>query len=110
MTPSGRAFVAGNIEYRQNAGLDFNQDGRITSGEATSAVASRLYGGVSAVQQALIDAGVVPVGQQARFVDGQFGANTSAAIARFQAQQGITATGLLDDATGTSIVRAGRYS
>ncbi|MFK8014795.1 MAG: LysM peptidoglycan-binding domain-containing protein [Gammaproteobacteria bacterium] len=103
VTPSGRAFVRGNIEYTQNAGLDFNNDGRITSGEATSAVASRLYGGVTSVQQQLVDVGAVPASQAARFADGQFGPNTSAALGRFQGAVGLPQTGLLDDATGRAL-------
>lgn len=103
VTPSGRAFVQGNIEYTQNAGLDFNRDGRITSGEATSAVASRLYGGVRAVQQQLVDVGAVPASQQAGFADGQFGPLTSGALARFQSAEGLPPTGLLDDATGRAL-------
>jgi spore coat assembly protein SafA len=103
VTPSGRSFTRGNIEYTQNSGLDFNRDGRITSGEATSAVASRLYGGVSNVQQQLVDVGAVPASQEARFVDGQFGPNTSAAVARFQGAAGLPQTGLLDDATGRAL-------
>ncbi|NYZ64175.1 peptidoglycan-binding protein [Luteimonas deserti] len=102
-TPAGRDFVRGNIEYTQNAGLDFNRDGRITSGEATQAVASRLYGGVGAVQQRLLDVDAVPQAQRAGFVDAEFGPNTSGAIRAFQAANGLPPTGLLDDATGRSL-------
>jgi len=98
-------FVAGHRNYEQNKGLDFNHDGRVTSGEAASAVTSRLYGGVSAVQRQLVAAGAVPSAQQAGFVDGSFGPQTSAAIARFQQQQGLNATGLLDDATGRALFK-----
>ncbi|MFK7995026.1 MAG: LysM peptidoglycan-binding domain-containing protein [Granulosicoccus sp.] len=103
VTPSGTAFAGNNQTYRQNAGLDLNRDGRITSGEATALVASRLYGGVGSVQQQLINSGVVPVNQQNGFVDNQFGPNTSQALARFQQQAGLPATGLLDDATGRAL-------
>lgn len=37
-------FVNGHQNYNQNAALDINNDGRITSGEAASEVVSRLYG------------------------------------------------------------------
>ncbi|MGY6518281.1 MAG: peptidoglycan-binding protein [Lysobacteraceae bacterium] len=102
-TPAGREFVRGNIEYTQNAGLDFDNDGRITAGEATQAVAARLYGGVGAVQRQLVEAGAVPAEQRAGFVDNQFGPLTSQAVARFQAAEGLPATGLLDDATGRAL-------
>ncbi len=102
-TPSGRDFVAGNVEYTQNSGLDFNRDGRITAGEATQAVAARLYGGVSAVQQRLVDAGAVPDAQRQGFVDGEFGRNTASAVAAFQQANGLPASGLLDAATGAAL-------
>jgi len=57
-------FVRGHINYTQNAPLDINGDGRITSGEASSEVVSRLYGGVADVQRQLVNAGAVPAGQQ----------------------------------------------
>jgi len=44
-------FVDGHQNYSQNAPLDINNDGRITSGEAATGVLSHLYGDVSAVQQ-----------------------------------------------------------
>lgn len=102
-TPSGRDFAVGNVEYTQNAGLDFDRDGRITAGEATQAVAARLYGGVSDVQQRLVDAGAVPDAQRAGFVDGEFGRGTAAAVATFQAANGLPASGLLDAATGAAL-------
>ena len=93
-------FVRGRAAYSSNAPLDFNNDGRITSGEASSAVVSRLYGGVSQVQQQLLAAGVVPASQQHNFADGRFGPDTQTAITRFQTQNNLAATGYLDDATG----------
>ncbi len=102
-TPAGNQFVRGTPEYSWNAALDLNGDGRITAGEATAPVAARLYGGVAAVQQQLIGAGVVPSAQQPGFVDGAFGPNTAAAISRFQAESGLSQTGLLDDATGRAL-------
>jgi spore coat assembly protein SafA len=96
-------FVQGHRNYTQNSGLDFNNDGRVTSGEASSAVTLRLYGGVSAVQRQLVSAGAVPPSQQGGFVDGRFGPRTADAIRSFQAAQGLTATGYLDDATGQAL-------
>lgn len=40
--PGQDLFVQGSREYPQNAGLDFNHDGRITSDEATTAVRRRM--------------------------------------------------------------------
>jgi len=44
-TASGIAFVRGTEVYARNAGLDLNRDGKITAGEATALVASRLNAG-----------------------------------------------------------------
>lgn len=106
-TPAGRDFVQGNVEYTQNAGLDFDRDGRITAGEATQAVAARLYGGVGAVQQRLVDAGAVPEAQRDGFVDGEFGRLTSGAVRTFQDSNGLPQTGLLDAATGDALFGTG---
>lgn len=40
--PGQDLFVQGSREYPQNAGLDLNRDGRITSDEATAAVRARM--------------------------------------------------------------------
>jgi murein DD-endopeptidase MepM/ murein hydrolase activator NlpD len=96
-------FVQGHRNYAANSGLDFNRDGRVSSGEAASAITSRLYGGVRAVQSQLVDVGAVPANQVAGFVDGRFGPQTSAALARFQATQELPTTGLLDGATGIAL-------
>lgn len=96
--PKDVLFRRGTSAYSQNSALDFNKNGEITSGEATSAVASRMFGGVRAVQQRLKDLGFDPHG-----VDGQFGANTSRAIADFQRSRRLPATGLLDEATGKAL-------
>lgn len=96
-------FRQGTVAYTQNSGLDFNRDGQITSGEATSAVASRLFGGVTRVQQRLVDLGFVPQAQRDNFVDGDFGPNTSNALADFQRSVNLPATGLMNDATGRAL-------
>lgn len=102
-TARGVEFANGTAEYRDNKGLDFDRDGRITTGEATQAVAARLYGGTTAVQQTLVDAGAVPADQVAGFADGKFGPKTAAAIERLQAANGLPQTGVLDDATGVAL-------
>ncbi|MCD9185730.1 MAG: peptidoglycan-binding protein [Pyrinomonadaceae bacterium] len=95
-------FTRGTRAYEQNP-LDWNQDGRITAGEAITPVAARMYGGIRAVQQRLVDAGVVPANQQANFADGQWGRNTAAAVRRFQEANNLPATGLMDDRTGRAL-------
>ena len=98
--PTTTLFSSGTAAYSQNRGLDFNADGRITSGEATSAVASRLFGGVESVQERLVQVGAA---SGANFADGSFGPQTSAAIRRFQQDKGLPATGLLDERTGRAL-------
>jgi murein DD-endopeptidase MepM/ murein hydrolase activator NlpD len=98
--PNTTLFSSGTVAYSQNRGLDFNADGRITSGEATSAVASRMFGGVEAVQERLVQVGAA---SGATFADGNFGPQTSAAIRRFQQDKGLPVTGLLDERTGRAL-------
>jgi peptidoglycan hydrolase-like protein with peptidoglycan-binding domain len=92
-------FTRGTRAYEQNP-LDWNNDGRITAGEAVTPVAARMFGGVRAVQQKLVDAGFVPENEQRGFADGSWGRNTAAAVSRFQMANNLPATGLLDDQTG----------
>ncbi len=54
---------------------------------------------VTAVQQALIRAGVPPAGG----ADGIFGAGTAAAVKAFQRAKGLTATGVVDAATSRAL-------
>ncbi|HVE56081.1 MAG TPA: peptidoglycan-binding protein [Pyrinomonadaceae bacterium] len=92
-------FTRGTRAYEQNP-LDWNNDGQITAGEAVTPVAARMFGGVRAIQQKLVDAGFVPENQQRGFSDGAWGGNTAAAVRRFQEANNLPATGLLDDQTG----------
>ncbi len=92
-------FTRGTRAYEQNP-LDWNNDGQITAGEAVTPVAARMYGGVRAIQQKLVDAGFVPENQQRGFADGAWGRNTAAALRRFQEANNLPATGLMDDQTG----------
>ncbi len=92
-------FRRGTDAYRLNP-LDWNNDGQITAGEAVTPVAARMFGGVRAVQQRLLDAGFVPEDQQRNFADGVWGRNTAAAVRRFQEANNLPPTGLLDDRTG----------
>lgn len=98
--PNDVLFRQGSAAYRSNAPLDFNRDGNITAGEAVNPVAARMYGGVKAVQQKLLDGGFVPEAQKKDFADGTWGPNTSAALGRFQKANGLPETGLMDDVTG----------
>jgi len=54
---------------------------------------------VRAMQQALLDAGIVFLGG----ADGQFGARTAGAIMDFQRREGLPVTGKIDDATATKL-------
>lgn len=96
-------FVQGTNAYRSNSPLDYNRDGRVTSGEATSQVAARLFGGVNAVQQQLLERGAVPSQLRAGFVDSRLGPQTTAAIVRFQQTYDLSPSGFLDDATGRAL-------
>ena len=96
-------FVRGRSAYQSNSPLDYNNDGRVTSGEATSQVAARMFGGVSAIQQQLIVQGAVASQLQAGFVDGRLGPQTTAAIVRFQNANALEPTGFINDATGRAL-------
>ncbi len=95
-------FTRGTRAYEQNP-LDWNRDGQITAGEAVTPVAARMYGGVTRVQQRLVDLGFVPENQRQGFADGRWGPNTAAAVARFQRANNLPANGLLDDRTGRAL-------
>ncbi|HEX8455934.1 MAG TPA: peptidoglycan-binding protein [Pyrinomonadaceae bacterium] len=84
--------------YNANAPLDWNRDGQITAAEATNPVAFRLFGGVTKVQERLRE-----LGHYDRTPDGRYGPRTRAAIEQFQREQGLTATGLMDEATGRAL-------
>lgn len=94
-------FRRGAPAYNGNKGLDFNRNGQITAGEATSAVAAKMFGGTQRVQQKLKSLGFDPKG-----VDGVFGANTSRAVAAFQHSRKLPATGLLNERTGLALMNA----
>src|SRR5207302_1611909 len=66
----------------------------IARGEATLARGAR-GPAVKAVQQALVDLGVPVAGG----ADGSFGNGTSSAVALFQRQKGLAASGVVDQAT-----------
>lgn len=99
--PNDVLFRSGTAAYNGNKNLDFNRNGEITSGEATSAVAANMFGGVRRVQQKLVDLGFDPKG-----VDGVFGPNTSRAIAAFQKSRDLPQTGLMNERTGLALINA----
>jgi len=101
--PNDVLFRRGTTAYSQNSGLDFNRNGQITSGEATSAVAAKMFGGTRKVQQKLTNLGFDPKG-----VDGAFGPNTSKALAAFQRSRELPVTGLLNERTGLALMNAKR--
>jgi peptidoglycan hydrolase-like protein with peptidoglycan-binding domain len=103
--PDAVLFKAGTAAYKLNP-LDWNEDGVITAREATTIVAARMFGGVRAVQQRLLDAGAVPAAIKAGFADGRWGSNTTKAVAAFQKKNGLEETGLMDEATGRALLPA----
>ncbi len=100
--PDEILFIADTPAYKLNP-LDWNGNGKITAGEATTVVAARMFGGVKAVQQKLLDAGLVPAKFKTGFVDGKWGANTSKILAAYQKSKRLPATGLVDEATGFAL-------
>lgn len=100
--PDAVLFKAGTPAYKLNP-LDWNDDGIITSREATTPVAARMFGGVRVVQQRLLDVGVVPAANKPGFVDGRWGGNTTKALAAFQKKNKLEETGLMDEATGLAL-------
>lgn len=100
--PADVLFRAGTPAYKMNP-LDWNADGEITAGEATTIVGARMFGGVKAVQQRLVEIGVVPANLRAGFADGSWGTNTSNILAIFQKSKGIAATGLMNEETGFAL-------
>ena len=100
--PDAVLFKAGTPAYKLNP-LDWNDDGIITAREATTIVAARMFGGVKAVQQRLLEVGVVPAANRVGFVDGRWGGNTTKALAAFQKKNGLEETGLMDEETGLAL-------
>src|SRR5215208_1599085 len=103
--PEAVLFKAGTAAYKLNP-LDWNDDGIITAREATTPVAARMFGGVKAIQQRLLELGVVPAAARAGFVDGRWGGNTTKAVAAFQKKNKLEETGLMDEATGLALFPA----
>lgn len=103
--PDAVLFKAGTPAYKLNP-LDWNDDGIITAREASTPVAARMFGGIRAVQQRLLEVGVVPAAAKPGFVDGRWGGGTTKALAAFQKKNGLEETGLMDEATGVALFPA----
>ncbi len=101
-SPNDVLFRRGTDAYTQNP-LDWNRDGRITAQEATTPVTARLFGGIKAVQQRLLDGNHVRVNDRPGFADGSWGSKIAAAIRNFQESNGLPITGNLDEATGRKL-------
>lgn len=84
--------------YNANSGLDWNRDGQITAAEATNPVAFRLFGGVTRAQTRLRE-----LGYYERKPDGDFGPLTRAALERFQTDNRLPVTGLMNEQTGRAL-------
>jgi peptidoglycan hydrolase-like protein with peptidoglycan-binding domain len=109
---SGRARANGDDvvfgpgdAYNANAPLDWNRDGQITAAEATNPVAFRLFGGVTRVQERLRE-----LNYYDRKPDGDYGPRTRAALEQFQRDNGLTPTGLMNEATGRALGLAGEQT
>lgn len=100
--PDDVLFIKDTPAYKLNP-LDWNADGRITAAEATTIVAARMFGGVRAVQQRLIDLKLVPANLQSGFADGNWGANTSKILTAFQKSKRLPPTGAMTEATGVAL-------
>ncbi|HEV8158399.1 MAG TPA: LysM peptidoglycan-binding domain-containing protein, partial [Pyrinomonadaceae bacterium] len=96
--PNAVLFTQPSAAYRENSGLDFDRNGKITAAEATSAVACHLFGGVLRVENRLKELGFNP-GK----ADNRFTAETSRAIGEFQKAKGLPVSGLLDERTGRAM-------
>lgn len=104
--PNDVLFRRGTRAYEQNP-LDWNRNGEITAAEAATPVTARMFGGVKAVQERLVELGFVPQAQRAGFADGQWGSNTANALADFQRSRNLPATGALDERTGRALFNLG---
>lgn len=98
-SPDDVLFRRGTRAYAQNP-LDWNRDGKITAQEATTPVNARMFGGIEAVQQKLLDGNHVRINDRPGFADGLWGRKTATALANFQEANGLPRTGNLDEATG----------
>lgn len=97
--PNDVLFRQGTRAYEQNP-LDWNKDGLITAQEATTPVTARMFGGITAVQQRLLDGNYVRINDRAGFADGSWGSKTANAVRNFQEANGLPVTGNLDETTG----------
>lgn len=104
-------FEKPSVQYKQNSGLDFNGDGKITVGEASRKVSERLGTGnvgnivelkkgdkgaaVESLQDEMIDLGYLTLEQKKTGI-GIFGGKTEAALKAFQADVLLKDTGVLD--------------
>jgi peptidoglycan hydrolase-like protein with peptidoglycan-binding domain len=111
-------FTRGTRAYRQNGGLDIDQDGVITVGEAASKVRERLGAAptgtgeilrrgvespeVGKLQDELIDLGYMRPEQKASGPN-RFGPLTEGALKRFQRDNQFDETGVYDEATQAAI-------
>jgi peptidoglycan hydrolase-like protein with peptidoglycan-binding domain len=118
--PDHVLFERGTRVYDLNRGLDLNDDGRITVGEATSKVRERLGGvdiepeadlrlgdsgaDVEILQRELIDLGHLSTEAFATG-PGTFGRRTEEALRAFQSAVELTSTGVFDAATRAAVAQ-----
>ncbi len=100
--PNDVLFRRGTRAYEQNP-LDWNRDGVITAQEATTPVTARMFGGIRAVQQRLLDGNHVRINDRTGFSDDRWGTKTANAIRNFQEANRLPTSGNLDEATGRAL-------
>jgi peptidoglycan hydrolase-like protein with peptidoglycan-binding domain len=104
-------FEKPSVQYKQNSGLDFNGDGKITVGEACRKVSERLGttnvanvvelkkgdkgAAVESLQDEMIDLGYLTLEQKKTGI-GVFGGKTEAALKAFQKDIALKDSGVLD--------------
>ena len=84
--------------YELNSGLDLNGDGTITTGEATTRVATFMFGGIAAVNRRLRNANTSPF-VLASLTD-EADENFLTAVTEYQRNNDLTVTGFFNDETG----------
>lgn len=99
-TPSGA--------YTGNAYLDIDNDGNVTTGEAASQVAGRLFFGVPTIRNLLKEQDISPAAIEALNQDGSGSRVTQAilnAVFEYQTLEGLSLTGYINDETVRSLAK-----
>lgn len=93
-------FSAPSRAYRGNAGLDYNNDGNITVGEASTLVATRLFGNIIRITQKLKNDKSISEASRAGITRGRLDQNLLNAIGDYQNANGLQVTFTISDEFG----------